>query len=215
MGDGARQVSDSVLRTGAVTAVWVSQGPVDADHAAAQLAIADFDAVSANGAQITASGSGLNYDPSSLSTAAREALLADGIFVDSFTYLVADPTGATGPERTTVRVTVSTATPTSPNNPPIGNPDAASTDEDTPATILVLANDTDGETPTGQLQNVSLQNLAGISQLGAVVASACHTATGERACRPTMRLTSTDPATARRRATKTRRHLPREMSMVR
>jgi hypothetical protein len=67
----------------------------------------------------------------------------DQIFsgADSFSYVVSDGNGgiATG----TVSVTVTPASTA--NTPPIANPDTATTAEDSPVTIDVLANDTDNE----------------------------------------------------------------------
>ena len=62
---------------------------------------------------------------------------------DSFTYIVRDPQGgqATG----TVSVTIV-------NRPPTANPDTAATNEDTPVTINVTANDTD---PDGDSRTVA------------------------------------------------------------
>lgn len=57
--------------------------------------------------------------------------------VDTFTYTVTDDKGTTSNEAI---ITVYVG-----NSPPVANDDSATTDEDTPVTIDVLANDTDGD----------------------------------------------------------------------
>ena len=76
---------------------------------------------------VTFTGSGVTYTP---------ATNYDG--TDTFTYTVSDGTGLSA----TATVTV-TVTPV--NDPPVAVDDAATTAEDTPVTVAVLANDTDSD----------------------------------------------------------------------
>jgi len=73
---------------------------------------------------------------------------ADFFGQDSFTYTIKDDSGETS--TATVKVNVLPI-----NDAPIANPDSATTDEDTPVEIDVLANDTDIEDNTLTLQSVS------------------------------------------------------------
>ena len=86
---------------------------------------------------------------SAVGSAAHGAVTTDGATVtytpnlgfagsDSFAYTVSDPSGATASAQ--VNVTVQAV-----NTPPAAANDAAVTDEDTPVTVAVLANDTDGD----------------------------------------------------------------------
>ena len=86
---------------------------------------------------------------SAVGSAAHGAVTTDGATVtytpnlgfagsDSFAYTVSDPSGATASAQ--VAVTVQAV-----NTPPAAANDAAVTDEDTPVTVAVLANDTDGD----------------------------------------------------------------------
>jgi hypothetical protein len=67
---------------------------------------------------------------------------------DSFTYTVSDGNGGT--DTATVNVSVTCV-----NDAPVANDDSASTDEDTPVTIYVLANDTDVEDDTLTVESVT------------------------------------------------------------
>jgi hypothetical protein len=69
--------------------------------------------------------------------------------VDAFEYLIQDPNGAS--DVGLVTVTVSPV-----DDPPIGVDDAATTDEDTPVTIAVLANDSAGPPDEPQAMSVVL-----------------------------------------------------------
>ena len=60
---------------------------------------------------------------------------------DSFTYTVSDGNGGT--DTATVNVTVNPV-----NDAPVAADDSATTDEDTPVTVNVVANDTDVEDDT-------------------------------------------------------------------
>ena len=68
--------------------------------------------------------------------------------VDTFTYAVSDGNGGTA--TATVRVTIAPV-----NDPPIAQDDSAATDEDTPVTIDVLANDSDPDDDLVAIESVT------------------------------------------------------------
>jgi hypothetical protein len=78
---------------------------------------------------------------------AQYSPVADFNGSDSFTYVVADGHGGTATG--TVNVTVNPV-----NDNPVAVDDSASTNEDTPVTIDVIANDTDVDSDTRTLQSV-------------------------------------------------------------
>ncbi len=81
---------------------------------------------------------------------------------DSFTYTVEDNLGATSNQASVV-ITVG------PNSPPVANDDLSNTtDEDTPISINVIANDTDSD---GSIDPTSVNILAGGLSLGTAVAN--------------------------------------------
>src|SRR5882724_6714326 len=84
--------------------------------------------------QLNANGS-YSYTPDDSKTAVQ-ALGAGETATDEFSYTVSDGHG--GSANATLTITV-----TGTNDPPVANPDEATTAEDTPVTIAVLGNDTD------------------------------------------------------------------------
>lgn len=74
----------------------------------------------------------------------------DGTYsgTDSFTYTIEDGQG--GSDSATVTVTINLV-----NGPPVANDDSATTDEDTPATIDVLSNDSDPDEDPFSINSVS------------------------------------------------------------
>src|SRR5882724_9548537 len=84
--------------------------------------------------QLDANGS-YSYTPDDSKTAVQ-ALGAGETATDEFSYTVSDGHG--GSANATLTITV-----TGTNDPPVANPDEATTAEDTPVTIAVLGNDTD------------------------------------------------------------------------
>ena len=98
----------------------------DTDPDGDSLAVSDYDVTSAEGGTVDCTSAGLcTYTPPAGFSGA-----------DTFTYTASDGHG--GSDTATVTVTVN---PT--NGPPVAVGDSATTDEDTPVDINVLANDTD------------------------------------------------------------------------
>ena len=73
---------------------------------------------------------------------------ADFYGIDTFTYTISDGNGGTSTAQVTVTIGAV-------NDPPIADPDAATTDEDTPVTIDVLANDEDPEDDPLSVESVT------------------------------------------------------------
>jgi len=90
------------------------------------------------------------YDPNG----AFDTLAGSASATDTFKYTVADGQGGT--DTATVTVTVTRA-----NTPPVAVDDNAATDEDTPATFSVLANDSDSDSGTPSVQAVDTSGTIG------------------------------------------------------
>lgn len=148
--DGKNGVSDALLN---VTVTCAQDPPVATDDAAstsedAPVTVAvlandtdpDGDALSVSSATQPLHGSTLV-----IGDAVKYSPAVDYAGPDSFTYVVSDGNG--GFDTGSVALTVGTV-----NDPPVAADDAASTSEDTPTTVPVLANDTD---PDGDALSVS------------------------------------------------------------
>ncbi|WP_238365866.1 Ig-like domain-containing protein [Mesobacterium pallidum] len=136
----------------------------DSDADGEALSLVAVEVTSASGATVTLDGTTVIYDPTGSTVIA--ALGAGELLTDSFTYTVADETGATA--TATVSLVVEGV-----NQAPVGADDDLSsdgtplTDQQTPVTIetaTLLANDSD---PEGQV--LSLFSLAATSAEGATL----------------------------------------------
>ncbi|MFP4393953.1 MAG: Ig-like domain-containing protein [Anaerolineales bacterium] len=128
--DTAGADEDTVL-VGAAPGVLANDSDPDGSDA---LVVDSYDALSAHGASVVvAADGGYSYDPTAVPT--LQALAVGETLTDAFAYTISD-----GVLTDTAPVTV---TVTGRNDAPVAADDTATTDEDTPVAIDVLANDSD------------------------------------------------------------------------
>ena len=146
---------DDAAETDEDTSATVDVLANDSDPDGDTLSVDSVDTTGTKGS-VTDNGDGtVTYDPNG-----QFEHLNDGDQeTDSFSYTVSDGNGGT--DTATVTVTINGVTDQVDNNPPTAEDDAAETDEDTSATIDVLANDSDPDGDTLSVDSVDTTGTKG------------------------------------------------------